>query len=184
MMRSRNVYNTIIKEAIALPKKDPRPLPVKQNKTLWHRLSKKRSLKADTDYVVDRAYSILASAGFGTRVLEERVPVTKLHKHMAIHLNRLVATAIMRDGQLPMSIHVADRFLSHVDFGHGRVITLRVQLHHQPYRVNPTLGSFIVEESKDLHPHEALFKHFEFDLVPDRYPPPSGDGSTKERKER
>jgi hypothetical protein len=181
MMRKRNVYDIIIKEAVALPKKDPRP-PQKQDKTIMARLLEKRSIKRDTRDVARAAYSILASAAFGTRVLEEKVPVTKLHKHMAIHLNRLVATAIMRDGQLPMSIHVADRFLSHVDFGHGRVITLRVQLHPQPYRVNPTYASFVVEESEDLHPHEHLFKHFEFDLVPDRYPPPSGDGSTKGRK--
>jgi hypothetical protein len=177
----RNMYDDLIEAALALPKREPRSVP-KQDLSVWSRLFQKRSLKEDIKTSTVAVYNVYASAQFGTRVLAEKVPVTELHKTMAMIINRLVATAIIRKGQLPMSILVANRFSATIDFGQGRVVALRVQLHHQPYRVNPTYASFIVEESKDLHPHEALFEHFEFDLVLDRYPPPSGDGSTKGRK--
>lgn len=183
MQKRNNAYEKLIKEAMALPKRDPRPVP-KRDQSLWNRLSAKHNLKAVTKTAVGSVYNIIVSATFGSRTLEERVPVDRLHRHMALHLNRLVAVAMIQDGQLPMNIYVVDRFLSHIDFGNGRVISLRVQLHHQPYRVNPTLASFVVEESKDLHPHEHLFEHFEFDLV-DRVPVvTNGGGSTKGRKGR
>lgn len=147
MINGKNRYRRVIDLALSLPEYQPPTIePVTQQQSriekLKDKLMRPRRIKDD----VQRAYSIFVSAARGHITLEDRVPASELHRHMALHINRLTAEAMLRGG-LPMSIHVFDRFLSFIDFGKGRVLRLHVQLHSRPK--SQSAASFIVEEAPD-----------------------------------
>jgi len=146
-MASSNPYKDIIAAVNALPPKVPREQP-KQKPRLVKKVGKflmspaKEAAKA----VVQDAWRFIAVGAMGSTVLEEQVPIHRLHQRMCIHVGRLLAE-VMSAGDLPCRILIADRFITFIDLGKGRCIAVRVQLHTAALDA-PTTASFIVEESE------------------------------------
>lgn len=146
----------LVEAAASLPKRDPKPLPPR-DPSLWKKIfTERKTTKEHIRDVSSAAYRVLASAMLGTTVLEERVPIAQVDKRLCYHLQTFVAAAMMR-GRLPLTIHMTDRYQAHLDFGHGRVLSLRVQLHGMTDVRAPTVGSFLVEEHALPSPEFDVF---------------------------
>lgn len=153
-MKQENVYRKIIDNALAMPIRDPRPIPepVPRRKKVAAALTTRINARR----VALNAYNILIDAiANDPLMLAEEIPADKLHLQMAIEINRLSSEAIMRGG-LPLSIHIYDRFQSFIDFGHGRTMRLFVQLVTRPQQAST--ANFIVEESGE-------FEEIDFNLT-------------------
>lgn len=149
-------YTNIIDAALALEKKEPSEVS-KSDIPVFSKLRKSllRTVKPKRD--ARRVFAVFASAlNTSSTILAAKIPLDELHQVMSREVHRIQAAAIMR-GAMPFTVHCVDRFLCHFDFGHSRVLTIRVQL--QPAVNRPTTASFIVEENFD---HDEI----NFDLVP------------------
>ncbi len=172
---SKNIYRKILDEVASLPVRDPRPPPENVPKVDWLKsaMLKKRSFKKDAVSI----YDVIASSVRGITVLQDKVPVDKLHNAMACHCAKLVGEAILH-GHMPVNVMATDRFQAYIDFGRGRVMSLGVILHNPANLKERTRASFVVEESDMVDPWAEVFH---FDMV-EKFPFHPGEGTLQKRE--
>lgn len=144
-MQRKNQYRDLIDSTLSMPKYQPpkiEPVPLSKIEKMKDALTRQRQM---TDAARD-AFSIYVTAKrllSKPKRLEKNVPIDQLHRHMAMHINRFTAEAILRGG-LPMSIRVFDRFKAFIDFGDGRTLMLHTRI--QSHETERSTASFEVTE--------------------------------------